>query len=240
MKTPSQTLTFSTTAYDMFKFFPENRDVTHPRFERIKNAILASGYIMSFPLLVTRDYYVIDGQGRLAVCKHLGIPVPYVFFEGTRQQALELMVTLNITGGKWIMDDYIWFHSVKGVRCHKLLLDFVDTHKLGTYNSIHICFDAGDENITTKLKKGVDVPLLSRRDEIAKFILSCSDLSYYKSINFVRSVCFLFRKGKEDDINKILKKHLAIPQQASASAYLSVFENIINKGKNGKKRISLM
>ena len=66
----------STDNYKSFRFFGYNRAIDNANLNKIKSSIKSRGQIM--PVLITKDFAVIDGQHRVLALQELGLLVHYV------------------------------------------------------------------------------------------------------------------------------------------------------------------
>ena len=79
------------------------------------------------PILVNKEWYVIDGQHRLEAAKRLQIPISFVVDENL---TLEDMATLNIASKKWAVSDYLNYYARKGFPDYLKLEDFIKKEKM--------------------------------------------------------------------------------------------------------------
>ena len=93
---------YRTTDYSIFQTLLGNRGVRDPRVQKIRKSILKNGYIFN-PIIVNEKMEIIDGQGRLAALKSLGMPVDYVAKEGLN---VNDCITMNVTQTQWGSADY--------------------------------------------------------------------------------------------------------------------------------------
>jgi len=82
--------------YRLFKFFNYNRAIKRANLRAIKKAIQKRGLIM--PILVTKDFKVIDGQHRLLALEELGMEVHYVIAHDYIPNDVE---EVNNVGANW-------------------------------------------------------------------------------------------------------------------------------------------
>lgn len=94
---------FETDNYDQFKKLLGNRDITQGRINVIKESILRIGYQPS-PILVNEKKEVIDGQGRLAACKSLNLPVYFIEKKGL---TINDCISMNKKMESWKPKNYI-------------------------------------------------------------------------------------------------------------------------------------
>ena len=86
----------TTKDYSLFKFFNYNRAIKRANLKEIKKAIQKRGLIM--PILVTKDFKVIDGQHRLLALQELGMEVHYVIAHNYISNDVE---EVNNVGSNW-------------------------------------------------------------------------------------------------------------------------------------------
>ena len=89
--------------YSQFKKLLGNREITPNRVNTIKESILKIGYQPS-PILVNEKKEVIDGQGRLAACEALGLPIYYIEKAGL---TINDCISMNKKMESWKIKDYI-------------------------------------------------------------------------------------------------------------------------------------
>lgn len=118
---------YKETDYSKFKYLIGNRNLTETRKKRIIDSIQKVGYVLN-PIIVNEKMEIIDGQGRHAACKELGLPIYYVIAEGA---GTDECVNLNIGQTNWSVDDYIHFYAEEGRACYVTLENwFADYPKL--------------------------------------------------------------------------------------------------------------
>jgi len=86
----------TTKDYSLFKFFNYNRAIKRANLKAIKKAIQKRGLIM--PILVTKDFQVIDGQHRLLALEELEMEVHYVIAHDYVSNDVE---EVNNVGSNW-------------------------------------------------------------------------------------------------------------------------------------------
>jgi|14BtaG_2_1085337.scaffolds.fasta_scaffold23221_1 hypothetical protein len=86
----------TTKDYGLFKFFNYNRAIKRANLKAIKKAIQKRGLIM--PILVTKDFKVIDGQHRLLALEELGMEIHYVIAHDYISNDVE---EVNNVGQNW-------------------------------------------------------------------------------------------------------------------------------------------
>ena len=104
--------------YSIFKFLDVNRNLDRKQIEKLKCSIQDNGYLDSHPIIVDKNFSIIDGQHRFVACKEMGLPIVYTISDNVSQK---LLITLNTTQKKWQINDYIHYWAEKGYSSYKLL-----------------------------------------------------------------------------------------------------------------------
>lgn len=102
---------YETKDYGMFKLIKGNRDVNESDVVKLAESISIKYNIC--PIIVTSDFYVIDGQHRVLVCKRLDLPVRYVIDPNA---VLEDVLRLNSYSKKWTAQDYLLSYKKQGIK----------------------------------------------------------------------------------------------------------------------------
>lgn len=227
---------FKTNNYGKFKLYKFNRQINESLVQRIMESIDKIGYIAGKSIIVDKEMNIIDGQHRFEACKRKMLPIFFTIIKGDAQKVI---IELNTQQVNWKMNDYLNSWANNGVKVYQDLLAFETQYKLGISNSLHIFFDAEfDKTMTRMIKEGKVFPLNTKSKELAEFIISCNAIAYYKHSHFVRALCKVFHQLNDKQLKKLRDGLISLPQQATTSAYVTAFENIINRSVTSKNRIS--
>lgn len=112
---------YKETDYSKFKYLIGNRNLAETRKKRIMDSIQTVGYVLN-PIIVNEKMEIIDGQGRHAACKELGLPIYYVIAEGA---STDECVNLNIGQTNWGTLDFINFYAEQGKADYQQLLRLI-------------------------------------------------------------------------------------------------------------------
>jgi len=115
----------STTDYEKFKYKACNRDINPANLRKIKNSIAVKDLLKYRPILVDKEFYVIDGQHRLEAAKQLSVPIYYQIQTGC---VPEDIIILNSNQKKWDMCDYFKFYCHAGKPEYLKLKAFMEEH----------------------------------------------------------------------------------------------------------------
>lgn len=95
-----------TKSYQMFKFDKSNRPIDQRHLSKLTEAIRNRNLLKEFPILVTVDYVVIDGQHRLRAAEQLNVPI---FYTVTENMTASDAASVNNVAERWTSAD--WMHS---------------------------------------------------------------------------------------------------------------------------------
>ena len=220
--------------YQEFSFFDDNREIIQGKVKKLAESIEEIGYIQANPIIVDKKLRIIDGQHRFLACQELGLPIHYEISEVDHERA---MILLNTTQNSWRMSDYVRLWTKRGVECYMVLSQFESKYRLGISNSMKVVFD----NYASggAVKEGKQFVISKNKDDIAEFIYECKEtLDFWKSAKFIHAIVLLFNMADKKDIAKLREKAMVFRRQPTTQDYLQLFENVINKGKSKKIRLT--
>lgn len=102
-----------TTDYNTFKMLPFQRDVSAEHVFSIKKSIKDNNMLISNPIIVDKNFYVIDGQHRLAAARDLKLPIYYFQLMIDAIENPSAIVSIN-TQKRWTLTDYIQYYAKLG------------------------------------------------------------------------------------------------------------------------------
>ena len=238
-----------TTDYKMFREMAGNRDLNKGHLSRLIKSIAQVNYLDYQPILVSDEGYVIDGQHRLAACKKLKLPVPYIVMENAAH--LTAVRQLNANLKSWSYSDYVESYARMGNRDYQILLDFSEKYELPLVTATYllsgrvIYSGGGDKPRKESVKDGTfKVHELKEAEEFMRRLKDTSpyvDSIFWRSREFMRALQYIYNKGAKHDI---LMKHLAreprkILRQPSYKEYILVLGSIYNSDLGKRSRIEL-
>lgn len=113
---------YETTDYELFGLYEENRKVSRAHVLKLKLAIQKKNLLNLYPIVVSADGKVLDGQHRLAAATELGVPIYYIVSENGAN--ISDMAITNSTTKKWVRRDYLHHWVSQGKEHYRVLNDF--------------------------------------------------------------------------------------------------------------------
>lgn len=124
-----------TTDYDIFKLHPSNRRLSNSNLTKLMKSIEENNLLRSCPIIVDKQYRVIDGQHRLAAAQKLGLPITFQICDGISSHD---MVLLNNNQKQWSIGDYLNFYVSEGYLEYIKLADFCKAQNLQLNIALHL------------------------------------------------------------------------------------------------------
>ena len=216
-----------TTDYGLFKLMSKNRPVGNSSIKKLARSISCNDLTPYKPIIVDKDFRIVDGQHRFLACKYLNKPI-YFLQMADDIDGDSAMITLNTYQKSWRQEEFLNFHAETKGGQWKELQDFEKEHKLGISNSI-VVFPNIQIN-STDIREGVKMFHKSdKADAIADFLQSepiCS-LKFSKTRAFVLAVRKAFDKYSDRKLAKLRKKIIYLEMSANYEQYLTAFENLL-------------
>ena len=184
--------------YSLFKFFNYNRAIKRANLKEIKKAIQKRGLIM--PILVTKDFKVIDGQHRLLALQELEMEVHYVIAHDYVSNDVE---EVNNVGSNWDVRARVNNLAEHGdpdcIRLLELYKTWGHTFSEGTIN------DAFNVNLGHSTKE-IKSKTYTMNEELGDRVLSNALLmteitSKARQTKFVRALKVIMVENDNFDIN---------------------------------------
>ena len=99
-----------TTDYQIFKRMDGNRNLDRFHLKKLSSAIERDNQLNVHPIIVNKDFYIIDGQHRLEVAKSLGIEIFYIQSDTVTDLHV---IEGNVNQKGFEVDNYIDYFAIK-------------------------------------------------------------------------------------------------------------------------------
>lgn len=139
-----------TTNYSLFKKHERNRDLEDPNLKKIKNSIKARNLLHLRPILIDKDYRVIDGQHRLKIAEELQIPIYYLIQVDCQPEDI---ILLNANQKNWTIKDYFTYFLNDNLEEYVKLNEYLTKNKLDLHLALAI-LKQNDGDSYTNFRKG--------------------------------------------------------------------------------------
>ena len=142
----------STTDYGIFKLDVRNRPILDGHVERLYDSIQAKNMLADYPIVVTPEFVVLDGQHRLKAAEALGVPV---YFKVSDSGTIVDVPHLNRLTKHWTSFDYFhrWLQEEKEeyIKLQRFMDDFPF---LTLSQSMQMCYHGDKSSLIDVFKSG--------------------------------------------------------------------------------------
>lgn len=207
---PSDIKIFHTLDHETFKTQEGNRDLASSDLKKIEKKILDNNLLRYHPILVSKEYHVIDGQHRLEVAKRNNLDVYFIVMEA--ESTLETTQLINTTGKPWQVKDFLKSYIALGNEEYIKFNKYLQKYKfLTTSQLIGIAVVGGlNKAGATDLFRSGKIKL--RDSDFIEKILN--DIQYYdgtsvrlsKNTHFQRFITATNKKGIEFNHKRMIAK----------------------------------
>lgn len=223
----------STTDYDRFNIVASNRAIKKSNVAKLmKSFKITNGMLKSHPIIVDRNFNVIDGQHRLDACRKMKIPVHYLISD----DVLDNIPIFNSYQEKWGLQDFARYFANNGNENYIKMLKLSDL----TGTTINGCMESlglkTGGNFNDTFKEGrftFNLNMDKAVDRVNKINKLCYLLKGKRSITtkIARAIRFL-EKIKSFDLDNFIQQVEKYPNKihgcGTSEEYIEMFININN------------
>jgi hypothetical protein len=140
-KSNIQYVIHETKKYEIFSFNKKNRPISQKHVDELVTAIQARNLLSNYPIVVSCDMEVLDGQHRLTAAMQLGVPI---FFIISADMSMSDVGQVNSRQNKWTGKDYLRHFVELGNREYVALNEFWQKYPWMRLASAIECCHYGD------------------------------------------------------------------------------------------------
>lgn len=195
-----------TKEYDRFKLLKGNRTLDKYHLRKLKESIEKNNHLNLHPIIVNKDFEVIDGQHRLESARQLGVDIYFIKSESIEDSHL---IDCNVNQKQFEVENYIEYFAVKENKQQYIdLKKMLKSSGLKPKALLTLVLGVVSRNILEFLKTGKFIlPKSEDPNEILAFFLDFSayikdkritPYSMFTNHNFTRSLRWLFKTSGFD------------------------------------------
>jgi len=238
---PSQIhLIQSTTNYGQFRLDPTNRAVNSDHLEKLYDAIKKKNLLKEFPILVTEDGTILDGQHRLKAAEALNTPIYYIV---TKDMTVDDVSETNAAVRKWSTADWLDVWCKRGAPEYIKLQEFMRQYpfiKIG--NAINLCTYGDRAQLQSNFKSGkYKCNDLEFAHQVASAVLDFAPyVTFYKDPRFIYAVNNLVEHADYDH-SRMMAKMAYLSKKVvkcpDVETYMAMFTEIYNYRTHGDNQV---
>jgi hypothetical protein len=232
---------YMSTEYNKFKFIKENRAINSTHVDRLVKSITQKD--AKIPIIVDRDFNILEGQHRYEAYKKLSMPIHYVIRTTITMQDIRVM---NSSTQKWKLTDFLLSYQKAGNEEYKYLEWFHRTYKFGIRECLAMCLNtSGTSGPMVERFKAGDFEV--KDIEVAKIwairINAMKDYySFYKKRTFIFAMLKMFTEPGFEWArlwSNVQRSSAVIKNQGSRNDFLVNLEQLYNHKTPRDKRIRI-
>lgn len=227
----------STKNYDQFSFLTGNRKVDDSKVDKIKADIKSGLNLLPYcPIIVNKQFMILDGQHRFTVAKDLNLDLYYVVAENI---AIKQVAKLNSRSSSWKNEDYLncWLkYKVPGYDQIKELVD-LGIKWNDTFNLLHNGrVTSGYMQLTENFREGsFVVKTYDIAKEFIDFLKPFHGIKIWKSRNFM--ICMQkIRKKNNFDMDRLVSSIMRDYEEYDSGGSYKTLLNQIEMSYNFRLR----
>lgn len=235
--------TLWTTKYEMFSFDEKNRPIVWNHVEKLKEAIGKKNLLREYPIVVTDDLTVLDGQHRLKAAESLGVPIYYIV---SQTATVGDIAATNEAQKSWSLQDYLESYCAQGKPDYLLLRNFWEKYPFFTLETLKQLCCYGDRiQINSEFKLGLyRCNDISFAEKVAKAILDFRNcgIEFYNHRPFTSTVAQLManadysHKRMMNKMNYLSRRMVKCPD---VSSYIEMINEIYNWNQPKNTKVQL-
>jgi len=229
---------FCTSDYAKFTLINGNRVIRMRKVENLIESIEQKNLLSCYPIVVTSDMHIIDGQHRYVAAAKLGLPIWYVVVVGKIN--LHVIALVNNEQNAWTMRDYLHMYQSLGLNQYKSFAGYIDNFGLSVSTGILLWLGQCNSTDKRTFKAGDFTNSgYNKAREVASAISDLQEnIPHCKAYKFC--LAFLDVLTHPDYNHKQMLRKLSItgtfPRCAQASDYIRELERVYNFKSHDKVR----
>lgn len=235
-------IVLSTQNYNIFHYDRRNRLVRPEHVDELVESIKRKNLLKEFPIVVSSDYVVIDGQHRLEAAKFLGIPIYYIV---SKSATIDDISNITATVDGWTAREYFHRWCAEGLPDYLKLKEFLDRYPFLTVTqAVGLCHYGNIRGVHIDFKKGKYVINdMEFGEKVARNLLDFRPLfPFWKDTVFVGTVSNLTSNSLYDHERMMRKVRLAstmLVQCPTCDSYMALLTKIYNRQETKPKHVLL-
>ena len=140
-----------TNDYKRFRFFPFNRPIVQSHVKSLAESIALKNDMDRYPVHVTQDMEIIDGQHRMKACEMLGIGVKYVVIKDFQKSDIG---RLNKNQLKWSRKNWLHWYAESGNAHYQKLQTFMTDEKMRLTDTLVMLYGKNRKEALKSMQEG--------------------------------------------------------------------------------------
>jgi len=234
-----------TNKLEKFTLHPANRKVTQAKVKNMIEEISKNNLLHLNPIIVDKEYRIINGQHRYFAAKALGLTIYYIQGDVTAKEMLDL----NANQKSLVLKDYLDSYVTQGFQEYIKVNEFLTKHKIVLYNAIGLLSGRNSQPNSDLVNAFKNGEFKIKDSEHAERVLTIRDKmkefapEFYQQKNFTNAVAKVISAEGFDEtrLDTRLKKngHGQLHQAVTTDLYAEQILGVYNYGMSKPKHLVL-
>jgi hypothetical protein len=137
--------------YDVFQKHEANRGYDEKHVKKLMESISDRNLLRSHPIVVDKNFIIIDGQHRKEAARRLGIPITYIIDEETEIQDV---IPCNTKVKTWTIVDFLNYYVQQKFPEYELLNEFVNQNRMQLNIALQLLNGSKSASFFNEFKEG--------------------------------------------------------------------------------------
>lgn len=231
--------------YGQFHFLHGNRDLVESKINKLSRDVEAGLNLFQYcPILVNKDFFIIDGQHRFYVCKSKKLKVYYCVVPDF---TLAQIAKLNNNQNRWTNNDFLncYIDAGRNSGHYKTLKNFIGSYGVTLSEAVSLLYagiPANGGRFLELFRDGdFEVRFLNEATQLCDL---AGEYSEFTDANYSRNFLATLQKLLAGDkfshremIQKLQKNNLRIEKRSNVKEYLVHMEELFNFKNSIRKTI---
>lgn len=191
--------------YSKFSFLDSNRKINSRNLAKLVASMKEKQ--LKIPILVNKDFKIIDGQHRFLAAKELELPIYYYIIE---DYGIEEMKRANLVNSSWTKKDFLNMFVEEGDTNYEIFNRIIEDFDISILLLIKV-FSSMQGKSQKDFAKLFEEGILdiSEIEKVEDFLLCLEDFSFfkpYKTLQFVTAFLKLYMQPKYD--HEVMRQRL--------------------------------
>lgn len=231
-----------TMEYDKFSFDPTNRKIDNAKVKHLSEDIKKKNLLAFYPLVVTPNLVIRDGQHRFCAARILNFPFYYIV---SADMSLQDVANASAIQSGWKSQDFLHHYCERGFVGYIALREFWHKNQWMTLEMAErFCYFGNHNHVADTFAAGEYMPnAIGFATTVANACLDFKEyVPYYNQISFMQTIKSLHQNKNYDHARMMRKmRYLSSKLQKSVNVevYMQIFEAIYNYKESEENRFNL-
>lgn len=232
----------STRNYNIFHYDKRNRPIRPEHVDELVESIKDKNLLREFPIVVSADHIVIDGQHRLEAARFLNIPIYYIV---SQNATIDDISNITATVDGWTAREYFHRWCAEGLPHYLKLKEFVERYPFLTIiQSVGLCHYGNIRGVNRDFKVGKYVVNdMDFGEKVARNLLDFRPwFQQWRDTVFVGTISNLTSNSLYDHERMMRKTRMAstwLVQCPTCDSYMALLTKIYNRQEPKAKHVVL-